>query len=173
MGHFDLESFDNVYFNVVIDLFGLHQQPGPVSLEPLLEAFKIKLRYERILPDIDGMALIIRETDEKIICVRNSLDSSHRRFVLGHELGHIFQQKMGNLLCSPVRDWTKETWQYSEPLEEEADAISAYLYVPLAFLKQKLYLNTPFEAIAAELEVPYHAVRLRYDIALATAEFLL
>jgi Zn-dependent peptidase ImmA (M78 family) len=93
--------------------------------------------------------------------------------VLGHELGHIFQQKMGTPLFSPPRDWTKETWDYPEPQEEEADAISAYLYVPLPFLKEKLFLNTPFEAIAAELEVPYHAVRLRYEIALATGEFLL
>jgi hypothetical protein len=58
MGHFDLEAFNTPYFNVVINVFGLHQQPGPVSLEPLLQALKIKLSYQRLLPKVDGIAVI-------------------------------------------------------------------------------------------------------------------
>ncbi len=175
MSQFNLAKFDIEYFKAVIEYYGLHQHEGAVGLRQLIESLDVDFRYSTLTPNVQGMALIVPATGEKKIRVKHDLDPCWRRFIIGHELGHMFQYNRGDLLFSTIQDLTSELddlQNLANPVEAEAYAISAYLYVPLLYLQRQLYLGSPFEAIAADLEIPSTAVKLRYQIALHTGEFL-
>ncbi|HEX2913878.1 MAG TPA: hypothetical protein VH186_23950 [Chloroflexia bacterium] len=172
---YNLAKFDVAYFNAIIEKYRLHSPEGLVSLRNLLAGMRIDCRYSTLTPNLNGLAMVVPGTHECKIRIKRELEPCWRRFILGHEVGHIFQYNQGKLLFSVAQDWAEaspDAWQMGGPVEEEAYAISAFLYIPLDLLKEALYAGSPFEAIAAQLAVPSTAVKMRLDIALATGEFL-
>src|SRR5438045_6704555 len=96
--HFNMEKFDLAFLNDIVKVYRLHDQPGPVSLKGVIDGLQIDFRYSTLTPNLNGLALVVPRTGERKIRVKRTLEPCWRRFIIGHEVGHILQYVQGKLL---------------------------------------------------------------------------